>query len=326
MSAERRSKYPEQLRRFVSAVEDRARSAGRTDARARIYGAWAACFVRYCTVRSLSWEDPDHVGPFLTYLRDRQQVEAASRRRAAEGLAFLFQDLLETDVRQAAWHPESPTSTSTANDASTSTSIGQEASRAGSGDAFASDESTSDDGASQGPASEDGTSHDATQGADAAPSGDERASAASPDTRREATNASRAEQSSLLTRLLFHTSLPIHEALDLRAGDVDLSAGLIYVSDSLGTPKRIVELPEALREPLRKHVERVRREAGLQSFDAALFQANTLQGRVQSDAEETSAEPSTSEASEGQADDAEIPNETRGDGDARSLWSYTSSE
>jgi integrase len=113
--------------------------------------------------------------------------------------------------------------------------------------------------------------------------------------------------------LLFHTSLPIHEALDLRAGDVDLSAGLIYVSDALGTPKRVVELPDALREPLTRHVARVRRENGARSFDAPLFQANALRGRV------TDEDDAGSDASAPPSEDEPSDRETR------SLWGYATS-
>jgi integrase len=110
------------------------------------------------------------------------------------------------------------------------------------------------------------------------------------------------EQSTLLTRLLFHTSLPINEALDLCAGDVDLDAGLIYVSDPMGTPKQIIELPDTLYDPLRRHLERLRKEHGRRYFDAPLFQARAIQGRVDeaSDAEtdEDESEPVPADASD----------------------------
>lgn len=342
MSAKRRSKYPAQLRRFVDTVERRARSAGQSDAHARVYGAWAACFVRYCTVRSQSWQDPGHVSGFLAYLRDQQQVEASSRRRAAESMAFLFQHLLQTDVQHADWYPSAspaeansaPPSSSRPSDPSATASDG------GSDGASASPSARSDAKPAQRNATAEAsrstsrsasgsdstatrsTSDDASAGDGAA--GDGAAAHAEND-------ATRAEQSSLLTRLLFHTSLPIHEALDLRAGDVDLSAGLIYVSDSLGTPKRVVELPDALQEPLRRHVDRVQRDHGARSFDAPLFQANALRGRVNDDADASDAAsdtgsdtPSDAGSDDGDPSDAAptSPDADRADRGNRSLWGY----
>ena len=110
------------------------------------------------------------------------------------------------------------------------------------------------------------------------------------------------EQSTLLARLLFHTSLPINEALELCAGDVDLDAGLIYVSDPMGTPKQIIELPEALRAPFRRHLKRLREEHGPKYFDAPLFQARALQGQTSGERSEDAsdqqpASPSAEEAS-----------------------------
>jgi hypothetical protein len=111
------------------------------------------------------------------------------------------------------------------------------------------------------------------------------------------------EQNSFLPpRPLFHTSSPINEALELCAGDVDLDAGLIYVSDPMGTPKQITELPEALRAPLRRYPKRLREEHGPQYFDAPLFQARALQGetsgeRAEDASDQQPASPSAEETS-----------------------------
>jgi integrase len=125
------------------------------------------------------------------------------------------------------------------------------------------------------------------------------------------------EQSTLLTRLLFHTSLPINEALDLCAGDVDLDAGLIYVSDPMGTPKQIIELPETLHDPLRRHLNRIRKKHGRRYFDAPLFQARALEGRVDEADDESSDDEAESVPAE--------PAEDAGDRPA-SLWGYAEDE
>jgi integrase len=126
------------------------------------------------------------------------------------------------------------------------------------------------------------------------------------------------EQSTLLTRLLFHTSLPINEALELCAGDVDLDAGLIYVSDPMGTPKQIIELPDTLHDPMRRHLQRLRKEHGPRYFDAPLFQARALQGRRGDDeASEETEEPEQSSASTTDAPDEENPSDR-----PASLWGY----
>jgi integrase len=248
----RRSSFPPELQKFVDTVEEKAQAAGHSSTLARIFGAWAACFVRFCTVHDRSWREAEHVSPFLVYLGRREDVDEASRRHAAKAMAFLFERLLKTDVSGAAWHPDRHAETE----------------------------------------SEDATA-DATT-ADEDDAEDE------------------SEQSTLLTRLLFHTSLPINEALDLCAGDVDLDAGLIYVSDPMGTPKRIIELPDTLHDPLRRHLERLRSEHGRQYFDAPLFQARAIQGRVDedaSDAADEDSEPVPAEAS----DEEDRP---------ASLWGY----
>jgi integrase len=253
----RRSSFPPELQEFVDTVEEKAQGAGHSSALARIFGAWAACFVRFCTVHDRSWREPKHVPAFLDYLDRRQDVDGASRTHAAKSMVFLFEKLLKKDVANVAWHPERQS------------------------------------GASDEPG--EATEADAQENEEG-------------------------EQSTLLTRLLFHTSLPINEALDLCAGDVDLDAGLIYVSDPMGTPKRIVELPDVLYDPIRRHLERLRKKHGRRYFDAPLFQARALQGR-RNDAEDESegeageqeTEPVTADAGE----EADRPD---------SLWGYADEE
>lgn len=211
----RPSSFPPKLQKFVKSVEKHAQSAGISDSRARIYGAWSACFVRYCTVNDRSWRKPNNVTVFLDYLTAEKEVGESSRERVAESLTFLFEELLETDVSGEAWHPDQ-----------------QE------------EEEEEEPAQQQQTAEEEG------------------------------------EQSKLLTRLLFHTSLPISEAMELCAGDVDLESELIYVSDAMGTPKQIVELPDELYEPLREHLQQIRKKHGPRYYDAPLFQARALKGRV----------------------------------------------
>lgn len=253
----RRSSFPPELQRFVESVEENAEAAGHSRAHARIIGAWSACFVRFCTVHDRSWREPDHVAAFLTYLQERQDVDAASRERAAEAMVFLFEDLLKTDVSTASWHPDRRS---------------DESDTAEEDEAEAADEATDKEG----------------------------------------------EQSTLLTRLLFHTSLPINEALELCAGDVDLDAGLIYVSDPMGTPKRIIELPDTLHDPIHRHLQRLREEHGPRFFDAPLFQARAIQGRVD-------------DGRSGQEDESErVPADRSEESESRdrpaSLWGYATDD
>lgn len=219
----RRSSFPPKLKKFVKSVEKNAQSAGVPSSRARIYGAWCACFVRYCTVNDRSWREPENVPVFIDYLTAEKEVAESSRERVTESLAFLFEELLKVDLNDAQWHPDR----------------------------------TSDPAASEQEAAEE-----------------------------EAAEEEEGEQSNLLTRLLFHTSLPISEAMELCAGDVDLESELIYVSDAMGTPKQIVELPEELYEPLREHLQKIREKHGPRYYDAPLFQARALKGRVDEAGEE----------------------------------------
>jgi len=245
----RYSSFPPELRKFVQSVERNARAAGKSETLARIFGAWSACFVRFCTVNDRSWREAAHVPAFLRHLDTRADVDASSRERAAESLVFLFERLLDVDLGTPAWHP------------------------------------------------------------------DRRSQSASDDSPRPADRAEDGAQSSLLTRILFHTSLPINEALELCAGDVDLEAGLIYVSDPMGTPKQIIELPDLLRDPLRRHLERLRKEHGPRYFDVPLFQARALQGRT------TEAPTGTDDA--GSSGDASSTDRAAEDTDQpASLWGY----
>lgn len=288
MSAERRSsKLPPQLREFVETVESRAEASGHNPATAKVYGAWSACYVRFCTVNNRAWQEPDHVTAFARYLQRREDMDAGSRRRALQGLVFLFENLLNESVVGRDWYPEA------APEASTETATTAPA------------EKTS-------PSSETAS----PQGDGQAGPAPERASAA------EEPEES-AEKSSLLTRVLFHTSLPIHEALDLRAGDIDADAGVIYVSDALGTPKRIVELPDAVRDAMETHLRSLRQKHGPSFLDAPLFQANALSGRVQDEDESADgiSDPAPEQAS---SESSKSLSQTSRPEDRReSLWNYT---
>lgn len=252
----RHSSFPPKLRKFVKSVEKNAQAAGKSAAAARVFGAWAACFVRFCTVNDRSWRESEHVPAFLDYLEHRKDVDDSSRTRAAEATAFLFEELLKTDLSDAAWHPD-----------------------------------RQPDAASEDEAPEDPSEDDEADG----------------------------EQSTLLTRLLFHTSLPINEALELCAGDVDLDAGLIYVSDPMGTPKQIIEVPDTLYDPLRRHLQRLREEHGPRYFDAPLFQARALQGRR--GGEKASVEKEEPEQSSSSVP-ADSSDETEASDRPASLWGY----
>ena len=79
----RYSSFPPKLRKFVDSVEKNARAVGKSRALARLFGAWSACFVRFCTVNDRSWREPAHVPAFLRYLENRNDIDASSRERAA---------------------------------------------------------------------------------------------------------------------------------------------------------------------------------------------------------------------------------------------------
>lgn len=62
----------------------------------------------------------------------------------------------------------------------------------------------------------------------------------------------------LLASLLYGAGLRVIECLRLRVKDVDLSYRQILVRDGKGEKDRVTVLPEALIEPMRAHLERVR--------------------------------------------------------------------
>ena len=63
----------------------------------------------------------------------------------------------------------------------------------------------------------------------------------------------------LVAVLLYGAGLRLNEALELRIKDVDFDQRQIAVRRGKGGKDRLVPLPDVLREPLREHLERVRR-------------------------------------------------------------------
>jgi integron integrase len=62
----------------------------------------------------------------------------------------------------------------------------------------------------------------------------------------------------LIASLLYGSGLRVLEALRLRIKDVDLERRLVLVRDGKGAKDRFTVLPESLRDPLRRHIARVR--------------------------------------------------------------------
>lgn len=63
----------------------------------------------------------------------------------------------------------------------------------------------------------------------------------------------------LVAMLLYGSGLRLLECLQLRVKDVDLERGEIRVRTTKGGTPRVTVLPQAVREPLRAHLERMRR-------------------------------------------------------------------
>lgn len=62
----------------------------------------------------------------------------------------------------------------------------------------------------------------------------------------------------MIAHLLYGSGLRLMEALRLRVQDVDFDLGQIHVRNGKGNKDRMTLLPERLREPLKRHLERVR--------------------------------------------------------------------
>jgi hypothetical protein len=62
----------------------------------------------------------------------------------------------------------------------------------------------------------------------------------------------------LMARLLYGTGMRLMECVRLRIKDVDFTRGTITVRSGKGDKDRVTVLPEALREPLHAHIERLR--------------------------------------------------------------------
>lgn len=63
----------------------------------------------------------------------------------------------------------------------------------------------------------------------------------------------------LMARLLYGSGLRVLECLRLRVKDVDLERNEIVVRDGKGEKDRVTVLPDALQQPLRGHLARLRR-------------------------------------------------------------------
>jgi integron integrase len=61
----------------------------------------------------------------------------------------------------------------------------------------------------------------------------------------------------LMASLLYGSGLRLMECLRLRVKDVDFGYGQIIVRDGKGQKDRVTVLPEALKEPLRRHLDKV---------------------------------------------------------------------
>jgi integrase len=291
------SQVPPRLQKFVRRIENQASASGHEAKVARLFGAWAACYVRYCTMTSRDWRTHENVPYFLRYLRQDQGVGAQSLRRAAEGLLFVFEEMMSRNLDGISWRP--PAERASPQRAASASPEG-EADRRETG----SDRSSPQKSSPQKRTARREAGEEASEGADDS-------------------SATEPTQSSLLTRLLFHTSLPIQEAMDLRVGDVDLEAGMIYVSDAMGTPKQIVEIPDAIGDELAVHISDVRDDYPREPLDAPLFQANALKGRTD---ESASRAPASSPDADADASRTTSP-EPAGADDAsgRSLWQYAES-
>ena len=278
------SPVPKQLQKFVQRIETNASRSGRPDTVARLYGAWSACYVRYCTMTNRDWRVHKNAPYFLRYLQSEQEVGSSSLRRAAEGLLFVFEEMMGRELGTVSWRPPSGGSPQTKG----SQTRGSQTTSSGA---------------------------DASSGSPKEESDAEESSSAGPD------------QGSMLTRLLFHTSLPIQEAMDLRVGDVDLEAGMIYVSDALGTPKHIVEIPDAIGDALATHIREVRQDNPADPLDAPLFQANALKGRTAeaNAAADDQADAPADTSADDPDDSSPAPAEADPDDDRRSLWQYAES-
>jgi integron integrase len=62
----------------------------------------------------------------------------------------------------------------------------------------------------------------------------------------------------LMAELLYGSGLRLMECLRLRVKDIDFGYGHITVRDGKGLRDRVTVLPERLRQPLRRHLERIR--------------------------------------------------------------------
>ena len=81
---------------IITAIRQAAPQFNVSRKRAEMYGIWMICYRRYCESRGIPWLMMDSVSKFMASLEERDNVSAAERDRALDGIMFYL-----TDVRRS---------------------------------------------------------------------------------------------------------------------------------------------------------------------------------------------------------------------------------
>lgn len=81
---------------IITAIRQAAPQFNVSRKRAEMYGIWMICYRRYCQNQGIPWQMMDSVSKFMASLEERDNVSAAERDRALDGIMFYL-----TDVRRS---------------------------------------------------------------------------------------------------------------------------------------------------------------------------------------------------------------------------------
>lgn len=196
---------------LLEAVLATAQAEGLSARMTQAYGAWIMCYQHYCTLRGLSWLEPECMYSFLHYLTEERDVAEGDRSRAIDALMFLYVDVLHQEVMGVSW--EVIEAQRRTRDTHSLATLAYQAA------------------AIDGPQDAKG----------------------------------------MLAQLLFHTPLRMVDAVRLRAGDVNLRTGHVYIRDEDGDTAYIIAVPPTLEAPLKRLIQRAIDRHGDQYVHALLF-------------------------------------------------------
>ena len=87
---------------IITAIRQAAPQFNVNRKRAEMYGIWMICYRRYCESQGIPWLMMDSVSKFMASLEERDNVSAAERDRALDGIMFYLTDVRRSEEAEEA--------------------------------------------------------------------------------------------------------------------------------------------------------------------------------------------------------------------------------